>query len=81
MAKMVIITSLLINGHGQIIISPLCDDIRSYNFTDGCTLTSYLGVQNNFLLFLNLTKLFSVKKWLKLAPSVPRKQGAYFEPI
>ena len=71
MAKMDIITSLLKNGYGLMIIYPLYDDISSYNFTDGCTLASYLGVRKHFLKFLNLTKLLTVKNWLKLAPSVP----------
>ena len=58
-------------GHRQMIIYPLYDDFSGYNFTYGCPRAWYFCIRKYFSIFLNLTKLFIVKKWLKLAPSVP----------
>ena len=57
-------------GREKMIISLFFGDTRSCNFTDGFTLTSYLGIRKNFSKSLNLTKLLTVKKWQELAPSV-----------
>ena len=58
------ITSQLKNWRFEMIISPIWDDISSFNFTDGSTLISSLGIRKKLKL-LNLTKLLTVKKWLK----------------
>ena len=52
------------------IISILFYEISSCNFIDGGTLASYLGILKYFLKFPNLTKFLTVKRWLKLSPSV-----------
>ena len=48
---------------------------RNYNFIfnthNGWMMTSYLDTQKWFLLFLNLTKLFPDKSWLKFDTLVP----------
>ena len=43
----------------------------SCNFTEAWKLTSSSGVQGHFLKSLDLTKLLTVKKWLKLGIQVP----------
>ena len=50
----------------------LWDDIRSYNITDECMLTSFLEIQKCFLIFLNLTKLSQEEKLAQiLYPLLP----------
>ena len=56
-------------GRGQMIISPLCDDIISCNFTDGCPRARSLGIREHFLKFLNLTKLLALQRWLTRVPT------------
>ena len=53
------------------LVSPLCDDIISCNFTDGRSRVLSLGIHKYFLKILNLTKLLALQKQLKFSPSVP----------
>ena len=59
------------NGRGQIFIFPICDEIISCNFIGRCQREQSLGVWEHLLKTLNLTRLLTVKIWLKLDPEVP----------
>ena len=59
MAQMAQIKSQAQNVGFGVLIYPLWYDIRSYNFTDGWLMISFLHIQKSFLIFLKLTKLIT----------------------
>ena len=70
MAQMAQIKSQAQNVGLGVLIYPLWYDIRSYNFTDGWLMISFLHIQKSFLIFLKLTKLITETYISNLIPQL-----------